>query len=108
MEWDYGLEAMVDDENRRLALMGAPLRTLFGAAYQHAGDSSPASVSLWYAQCGSVTRFLMRRFSTAQFARFCGALRDGRSMDESLRVGYDFAVPDVAALEKLWRESLSE
>jgi hypothetical protein len=109
MEWDYGLSGEDVHVRRSLTRTEAmPLPDLFAAAYQHNGDQSSRGVSLYYSQSYSVTKFLMRRFSQAQFITFCGALRDKKSVDEGLKAAYGFLVPDTVALERLWRDSLGE
>ncbi len=106
MEWDYGLEGEEGAMDRNLSRAGtAPLETFMKSGYSGMSDSREAS--LWYMQAQSVTRFLMRRFSRAQFFTFCEALRAKKTLDDSLRAAYGFAVPDTAALERLWKESLT-
>ena len=72
----------------------------------HAGNGDGERVSLWYTQAQSVTRFLMRGFSRAQFVRFCDHLRQGRTLDASLNAAYGLTIPDATSLDRLWRESL--
>lgn len=107
MEWQYGLEGDQQAMDRHLRVMGSiSFDQFLNYNYAHAGAAEGDSVGLWYNQAQSVTRYLMRRFSQAQFLTFCEALRAGRTLDESLRAAYGLAVPDTATLERLWRESL--
>ena len=107
MEWQYGLEGDQKAMDRHLLMSGTiPFVQFLAYNYAHAGAADGEGVGLWYNQAQSVTRYLMRRFSQAQFLTFCEALRAGRTLDESLRAAYGLAVPDTATLERLWRESL--
>ncbi|HMX42862.1 MAG TPA: hypothetical protein PKB12_04005 [Elusimicrobiota bacterium] len=108
MEWDYGGDGDAGQRDRFLMKNRPPALTdFFKTTYQGAGNDQGRAVSLWYAQAGSVTRFLMRRFSKDQFVRFCAALREGKSVDEALPLAYGLAVSDAAALDRLWRESVN-
>ncbi len=108
MEWQYGLEADQKAMDRRLLSEGRiPFVEFLSSNYAQAGEGDGERVGLWYNQAQSVTRFLMRGFSRAQFLRFCQELRLGRSLDESLHAAYGLAVPNTASLERLWRDSLS-
>ncbi len=61
-------------------------------------------VTAWYVQAYSLVYFLYRRHSRLQFKTFCGHLRDGRPLKESLWLSYRFAT--LAKLESAWREWL--
>jgi hypothetical protein len=107
MEWQYGLESDQKAMDRALLASGTiPFSQFLTFNYFHAGASEGAGVGLWYNQAQSVTRYLMRGFSQAQFLTFCEGLRAGRTMDESLRAAYGLALPSVDALEQQWREHL--
>jgi hypothetical protein len=73
-----------------------------------AGVNDKEEVGLWYNQAQSVTRYLMRDFSQAQFVQMCDELRGGRSLAQSLRTAYGLSIPDEKTLERLWRENLTE
>ncbi|MBL0350548.1 MAG: hypothetical protein IPP68_09265 [Elusimicrobia bacterium] len=108
MEWDYGGDGDSNQRDRYLIKSHPPpLADFFKTTYQGAGSDQGRAVSLWYAQAGSVTRFLMRRFSKDQFVRFCASLREGKTVDDALPLAYGLAVPDAPTLDRLWRESLN-
>lgn len=109
MEWNYGQGEETGHLNRTVFSRGlaTPLPDMMTFDYHHGGSTSDG-LSLWYQQSASVTAYLMRRFPRAQFVRFCSALREGKTTDQALQEAYGFQVPDVAALERLWRGSLSE
>lgn len=107
MEWQYGLEGDQRAMDHQLRTLGTiPFDQFLNYNYAHAGAADGESVGVWYNQAQSVTRYLMRGFSQAQFLRFCDALRAGRTLDEALRAAYGLAIPDTAALEHLWKENL--
>jgi hypothetical protein len=107
MEWQYGLEGDQQAMDRQLCLMGTiPFNAFLNFNYAHAGAEDGEGVGLWYNQAQSVTRYLMRGFSQAQFLKFCDELRGGHSLDESLRTAYGLAIPNVTTLERLWKDAL--
>lgn len=107
MEWQYGLESDQKGMDRALLASGTiPFDQFLDFNYAHAGAGDGAEVGLWYNQAQSVTRYLMRGFFQAQFLTFCEGLRAGHTLNESLRGAYGLAIPNTAALERLWRERL--
>ena len=108
MEWNYGQKEDTAFMNHRSFLRSAPpLSEVIAFDYQH-GSKESESLSEWYEQSASVTAFLLHRLPRTSFTVFCDALRRGVTTDEALRRAYGNQVPDVAALERLWRESLPE
>jgi hypothetical protein len=108
MEFSYGQEGDTAFMNRHaFSRRSLPLGRLFAFDYHHE-PSPPEAINLWYQQAASVAAYMTRRLPRASFTAFCAALRDGKPTDEALRSAYGFQVPDAAALERLWRESLSE
>ncbi len=63
------------------------------------------SVNAWYAQVGSVVRFMIERGGRVGFSQFLSALRDGRPIDEAVRAGFPGLWGDFSALEKAWAVS---
>lgn len=107
MEWQYGLEADQSAMDRKLVASGTiPFDQFLSFNYARSGAGDNEAVGLWYNQAQSVTRYLMRGFSQAQFVRLCDGLRSGHSLDESLRGAYGFSIPDEKTLERLWKENL--
>jgi hypothetical protein len=106
MEWDYGWS---DQEAQypaaRFAEHFMPLEQFFAFDY-YEHQAANETVSYWYMQASSVIRYLFRRFPRHQFLAFCRSLRDGKSVDDSLKSAYNLHVPNTAALERLWRENL--
>jgi hypothetical protein len=106
MERDYGVERSQRLHDAAYADQMEPLAGFFAFDYHHQ-DRDAEAMSLWYRQAYSVVRFLMR-LSSVQFFLFCSALRDGKTLDQSLALAYGVQVWDVPSLETLWRRSLTE
>ncbi len=109
MEWNYGQEedtALMDHESFSKGSLG--LAEIFAFDYHHSSSVPPDFLNLWYQQSVSVTAYLMHRLPRSRFPVFCASLRSGKSADDALREAYGNQVTDVAALERLWRESLGE
>lgn len=66
-----------------------------------------AKVRLWYAQCYSVVRFLIRTQYRSSFYKFSAHLRDGRPAPEALYRAYGAPYTRMVALEHAWRYELS-
>jgi hypothetical protein len=66
-----------------------------------------ARVRLWYAQCYSLVRFLIRTQYKSSFFKFSRYLRDGRPLAESLYRAYGMPYNRVKALEYAWRYELT-
>ncbi len=108
MEWDYGLEGEEAAGRRALAEEEMPPLAEFLEGPAPSAEPGGPAASLWYRQASGVVRLLMRDLPQTQFFSFCGRLRDGEPLDAALKGAYGLQVPDVAALERLWRESLRE
>lgn len=107
MEWQYGLEADQKAMDRQIFEAGPiPFNIFLSFNYGLAGANDGEAVRLWYIQAESVTRYLMRGFSQGQFVKMCDELREGHPLSEALPAAYGLSIPNVAALERLWRESL--
>ena len=64
------------------------------------------SVGIWYIQAYSVVHFLLRTHSRLQFKGFCGRLRDGKELKESLWLVYRYS--NVEKFEDAWRAWLAK
>lgn len=65
-------------------------------------------VNVFYLAAVSVINFLIDKYGSHRFAEFCRELRDGNSVDASLRRAYPNYLRDIDDLEKRWREYLAE
>ncbi len=61
-------------------------------------------VQVFYVQAASIVGFLIERYGGSSFTQFCRQLRDGRSLDESLRLTFSTQMDDLSALETRWLE----
>lgn len=57
-------------------------------------------VAAWYGQAHSLVRFIKRGHIENNFAAFCGKLRDGESLESSLRAVYGYS--DLGAFQAAW------
>jgi len=60
----------------------------------------------FYAQAMSVVGYLMVEHGADRFRRFCGQLRDGKSLDAALRFTYQDSVRSIGDLEQAWLKFL--
>ncbi|MFA6029174.1 MAG: hypothetical protein WC969_04895 [Elusimicrobiota bacterium] len=60
----------------------------------------------WYAQVTSVVRFMIERGGRIGFGQFLASLKDGRTMEDSVRVGFPGIWTSTGALEASWRRTL--
>jgi hypothetical protein len=65
-----------------------------------------ALVAIFYVQAYSITNFLVRKHSHLQFKAFCDKLRDGKSVEDALRLAYQYR--SVQDFEKRWRAWLAD
>ncbi len=64
------------------------------------------NVRLWYAECYSVVRFLIRMRAGESFYIFCKELRDGKATHAALYRAYGMPYNKLSALEYAWRYDL--
>lgn len=64
------------------------------------------NVRLWYAECYSVVRFLMKLKAGDAFYVFCKDLRDGKPPAQSLYQAYGMPYNKLSSLEYAWRYDL--
>lgn len=70
--------------------------------------ASTLSAVEFYAQSVSLVAFMIETYGAARFRRFCGHLRDGKSIDDALRFTYASSIRNMKQLETVWLESLKE
>ncbi len=109
MEYEYGAEYEKAGIERMVANGPVmPLNQFFAYQYRHSGPQNSKQVAHWYAQSYSVIKFLMRRFSNAQFVTFCEKIRSGAPIDDALSAAYGLQMNNTKSLEKLWREGIGK
>lgn len=83
-----------------------PLATLTRLDVRHGATGPQAAV--FYAQAGSLVRYMIERHGASRFRQFCGHLRDGRVLEDALRFTYPHTIRSLEALESGWRAYLAE
>lgn len=69
--------------------------------------ADPARVPVFYAQSASLVGYLLDQGGADSFRKLCGALRDGKSLDDALRFTYPGSLRSLEALETAWKRHLS-
>lgn len=64
-------------------------------------------VARFYVQSASVVGFLIERYGSSEFTKFCRELRDGKSLQDAVRAVYGTGMPDIESIEREWRAWLS-
>lgn len=72
------------------------------------GDLDGTSAALFYAQSRSVVSFLIDRYGSVSFRKFCGALKDGKSLEDALRFTYPQSARSIKQLEESWLQKLED
>ena len=65
-------------------------------------------VESFYVQAASVVGFLIENYGVELFTDFCRQLRDGKSLDESLKFTYPTQIRSVQELEAKWLKYILE
>ncbi len=71
-----------------------------------AGWGSQESVTLFYAESYSMVQFLVSRFGQPRFVEFIRSLKNGGTVEASLRKTYGIRFQTLASFEKEWYRSL--
>lgn len=72
------------------------------------GEKEEIKVSLFYAQSLSVVLFLIQKYGSDAFHRFCHELRDGKSFENALDRAYPSAIRSMADLQDHWVKSFQQ
>ena len=65
------------------------------------------TVRLWYAQCYSLTRFLMRLKAGDAFYTFCRGIKENKPVSRALYQAYGMPYNKLSSLEYAWRYDLN-
>lgn len=65
-------------------------------------------INLYYLQAVSIVGFLIERYGSERFVQFCRELRDGKGIDESLRVVYPNSIKNIQGLSQEWINYVEE
>jgi hypothetical protein len=70
--------------------------------------SSESLINIFYLESASLVIFMIDSYGSDSFAHFCRQLRDGKSMDETLRFAYPASIFNVEEFDKRWRKYLKD
>ncbi len=68
--------------------------------------ASQQSISIFYAESFSLVKFLISRYGEARFAEFVRHLKNGDTLEESMRGTYGSSFRNLSSLEYEWQHSL--
>ena len=71
-------------------------------------SADPELVQIYYVQAVSLVDFLITTYGASRFTNFCRQLRDGKSIEDSLRFAYPIAIRSINELEKKWVAYITE
>lgn len=64
------------------------------------------TVNMWYVQVGEVVRYLIETGGRNGFSQFLAELRNGKSLDESLRAAFPGPIGGAYQFEEVWKKQL--
>lgn len=67
-----------------------------------------ALVNSYYLEAASLVSFMIDKFGSMEFSNFCRALRDGKSVEDSVRDVYYTHIRDMAEFESCWRKYIEQ
>jgi hypothetical protein len=62
----------------------------------------------FYAQSMSMVGFMIKKHGSERFRTFCGQIRDGKKLDDSLRFAYPESIRNIGDLEIAWKKYVTE
>ena len=83
-----------------------PLEQLMRLDVRTVDDEGVAIV--FYAEAVSVVGFIIKEYGADRFRKFCGQLRDEKSINDALRFTYPKEIYTIGLLEKSWHNYLKE
>jgi hypothetical protein len=63
-------------------------------------------IEIYYLESVSLIGYLIEKFGSQSFSAFCRELRDGKSVEEALKIAYPLHIRSIAEFEAGWREYL--
>ncbi|MFH0918331.1 MAG: hypothetical protein V1830_04275 [Candidatus Omnitrophota bacterium] len=63
-------------------------------------------IEIYYLESVSLIGYLIEKFGSNSFSGFCRELRDGRSVEEALKIAYPLHIRSIKEFEDGWREYL--
>ena len=83
--------------------MRIPLASRWSASPGKLKGLGPA---IFYAESVSIVEFMIEEHGSTNFRKFCGELKNGKSVDDALRFTYPGSIGSIGALEKAWLKYL--
>ena len=83
-----------------------PLEVLMRWDIRRETDSK--KVSVFYAQSVSVVDFLIHEYGSDAFSFLCRNLKDGKDMEEAIRVAYSGSLDSVAIVQEKWMRDMKK
>ena len=71
-------------------------------------SNNPDIVNTYYIQAVSLVDFLMTEYGASRFNSFCRQLRDGKSIEDSLKFAYPVSIRSIKDLEEKWQKYIME
>ncbi|HPT39477.1 MAG TPA: hypothetical protein PL125_04690 [Candidatus Omnitrophota bacterium] len=68
--------------------------------------SSNNLIEIYYMESVSLIGYLIEKFGSAAFSGFCRELRDGKSVEDALKISYPLYIHNIQEFEDGWREYL--
>ena len=114
MWMDEGVAQWEEDGKRAEALAMMPELAAIGTAItldtlmkiDIQRETNPANVALFYTEAISLIDFLITTYGPASFTDLCRELRDGKKMEDALRVAYHGSLTSLEETEDRWRKYL--
>jgi hypothetical protein len=63
-------------------------------------------IDIYYLQSVSLVGYLIEKFGSTAFSGFCRELRDGKSVEEALKISYPLRIRSIQEFDDGWREYL--
>jgi hypothetical protein len=63
-------------------------------------------IEIYYLESVSLIGYLIEKFGSSAFSGFCRELRDGKGVEEALKIAYPLHIHDLREFEDGWREYL--
>jgi hypothetical protein len=65
-------------------------------------------VTVYYIQAVSLVGFMITEYGPNRFTSFCRQLRDGKTIEDSLRFAYPISIRSIEELDGKWKQYIME
>jgi len=109
---DEGVAQWEEDDKREAAISAMPdlvargdtLTTQSLTSIDVRRETDPAKVRLFYMQAISLVDYLIKNYGTSSFTNLCRELRDGKGLEEAMRIAYSNSIRNIEELDDKWRK----